>query len=819
MIFKKKQDAAVQQTAAGEAKPAAKGGKAAAFFRKNWKWMVPVVCVAVLGGWFILRPDKAQNANTDINYVQVSPSKRDVSNTLSGTGTLNPANTYNVKSLVAGKVLTSSFEEGDIVEEGTVLYTVDSSDATTKAEQASIALQQAQRSYDKTADRQYVRAEVAGVVSALKVAKGDEVTSGQEVAVIRDSSKMVLRLEFPAADAAGKTWEYAKEKQVVPAESRFAELDCAMWGAAEPGGTGFAASFKRRLEAGTGSDFLYLHGFDQLESSVQAEAVRFLTAVLPELGAKYPRLIFGVQTVPPSLKNSVPVQAELLPLRSRSLLEKKRLIYRFLMQEEQRIGRRAQVTGQAYQMLMQYPYERNVGQLEQVIRTSCTNAYSRSRDGDICIGLPVLPDAVFESCLLLPEAGAQNRALTLDDLREDCGFEREHHLLEEIREQGRLYLQGSLECAGFCTRMVHRLEEYNNYILFQNKIADERIKGIEQGMLRISERIHELYGVGFPNSFILMLARWVYFGNVFDDALPEDSAEMQQLVADLTEAVRRDAPYSFAVASDLLLMVQNTTDVHFSSIGILMISAFVEVLHRHGNKLPVQALIICHGYATASSIADVCNKMLHKYLFNAIDMPYDVPVSEIVSQVKKILYFNENRDVLILVDLGSLENITELLDDLPNVNLGIINNVSTAMALSVGSHILDGMPLAEVLENAKNASQIRYKILEKARKEDVILFVSESGSNVASKVSELFMHSLNHLNTKVNARFLCYDVQTYEQLRQNGHWDTCNVLFGNDLIRCHCRGRDPDRRADRQQPQSGRDRHQARRADPRGARA
>ena len=54
---------------------------------------------------------------------------------------------------------------------------------------------------------------------------------------------------------------------------------------------------------------------------------------------------------------------------------------------------------------------------------------------------------------------------------------------------------------------MHQLEEYNNYILFQNKLADERIKGIEQGMLRISERIHELYGIGFPNSFILMLAR------------------------------------------------------------------------------------------------------------------------------------------------------------------------------------------------------------------------------------------------------------------------------------------------------------------------
>ena len=198
MNWKKSKDAAAQpKTAAAKA-----AGGPVGFVKKNWKWLVPVVCIAALGGWFVLRPGKAQDTNVDINYVQVSPSKRDISNTLSGTGTLNPANTYNVKSLVAGKVLTSTIEEGDIVEEGDVLYTVDSSDAATKVEQASIALQQAQRSYDKTADRQNVRAEVAGVVSSLKVAKGDEVTSGQEVAVIRDSSRMTLQLEFPAADAA-----------------------------------------------------------------------------------------------------------------------------------------------------------------------------------------------------------------------------------------------------------------------------------------------------------------------------------------------------------------------------------------------------------------------------------------------------------------------------------------------------------------------------------------------------------------------------------------------------------------------------------------
>ena len=203
MIWNKKKAAAPDsQPAAPAAEADTPVQKAKQFGKKNWKWLVPVACVVLVGGVLLLKPGKAHQASTDASYVEDVPQLRDVSNSLSGTGTLNPANTYTVKSLVDGKVLTGDFEEGDVVEEGTVLYTIDSSDASTNLEKASIALQQAQRSYDKTVDRQYVRAEVAGVVSSLKVAKGDEVTSGQEVAVIRDSSKMMLSLLFPAADAA-----------------------------------------------------------------------------------------------------------------------------------------------------------------------------------------------------------------------------------------------------------------------------------------------------------------------------------------------------------------------------------------------------------------------------------------------------------------------------------------------------------------------------------------------------------------------------------------------------------------------------------------
>ena len=201
MIWNKKKDGAENP---GAETPAAQTAKAPVLFlQKNWKWLVPVVCVVIAGGVFLLKPKSASTTAVDPSYLETSPEVRDVSNTLSGTGTLNPANTYTVKSLVEGKVLTGEFEEGDVLDEGSILYTLDSSDASTNFEKAEIAMQQAQRSYDKVVDRQYVRAEVDGTVSTLKVAKGDEVTSGQEVAVIRDNSKMTLALEFPAADAAG----------------------------------------------------------------------------------------------------------------------------------------------------------------------------------------------------------------------------------------------------------------------------------------------------------------------------------------------------------------------------------------------------------------------------------------------------------------------------------------------------------------------------------------------------------------------------------------------------------------------------------------
>lgn len=201
MNEKNKKEAPASQQGQGGASVWA--GKIRPFLKKNAKWLIPAACVlAALILFWALKRSPEQQVTADPEYVQDAPQVQDVSNSLSGVGTLKPAQTYTVTSLVDGKILAADFEEGDVVEEGTVLYTVDSADAATNVEKAQIALEQAQRNYEKVVDRQYVRAEASGTVSVLKVKKGDEITSGQEVAIIRDSSTMLLSLLFPAVDAA-----------------------------------------------------------------------------------------------------------------------------------------------------------------------------------------------------------------------------------------------------------------------------------------------------------------------------------------------------------------------------------------------------------------------------------------------------------------------------------------------------------------------------------------------------------------------------------------------------------------------------------------
>lgn len=143
----------------------------------------------------------AENTST---YTFDTAVKTSIVESLSGTGTLEPADKYTVTTLLKGDILTDSFEEGDIVEADQVLYQIDSSDMQTTIERAEISAKSAQRSYEtavKDLDNLNVKTKVGGVVTDVLVEVGDQVSAGQEIAKVRDSATMTIELPFPADEA------------------------------------------------------------------------------------------------------------------------------------------------------------------------------------------------------------------------------------------------------------------------------------------------------------------------------------------------------------------------------------------------------------------------------------------------------------------------------------------------------------------------------------------------------------------------------------------------------------------------------------------
>ncbi len=178
--------------------------------------------------------DKAAAKN---KYTDVAVETRTISNTISGSSSIEPNDSYNVTTIKSGDITADYIKEGDVVSKDDKLYQFDDEDARnsltsaqnalTKAEQAyvdavkqkaqtvssnSIGTKNAQNSVtkalnslsdaEKTYDDQYPKSEVSGKVKSVSVKEGDTVNNGAEIATIYNDSTMKIRLPFNDYDAA-----------------------------------------------------------------------------------------------------------------------------------------------------------------------------------------------------------------------------------------------------------------------------------------------------------------------------------------------------------------------------------------------------------------------------------------------------------------------------------------------------------------------------------------------------------------------------------------------------------------------------------------
>ena len=149
------------------------------------------VLLAILAIWRVTHPEPT----VDDLYTFTQVERRSITETLTGSGILEPADSYTVTTLIAEDILSAPFEDGDVVTKGDVLYELDSSNAATSIERAEIALSQTQRNYDKKLGQQadlYITAPISGTVSEFSIRAGDTVRSDTPVAVIENTSTLLI---------------------------------------------------------------------------------------------------------------------------------------------------------------------------------------------------------------------------------------------------------------------------------------------------------------------------------------------------------------------------------------------------------------------------------------------------------------------------------------------------------------------------------------------------------------------------------------------------------------------------------------------------
>ncbi|MBR3994641.1 MAG: HlyD family efflux transporter periplasmic adaptor subunit [Clostridia bacterium] len=138
------------------------------------------------------------------NLTTYTVTRRTITEKLSATGTLKPADSYTITSKVKGDILEAYFEEGDEVQKDQVLYVIDSGDMDSTIRQRRMSLDKAEKNLSELQEQRKelsAKSDLSGTVQKLYVEVGDTVQKGGAVADIVDNENMLIDLPFHAIHA------------------------------------------------------------------------------------------------------------------------------------------------------------------------------------------------------------------------------------------------------------------------------------------------------------------------------------------------------------------------------------------------------------------------------------------------------------------------------------------------------------------------------------------------------------------------------------------------------------------------------------------
>lgn len=138
-------------------------------------------------------------------YTDAAVVRMTISNSITGSSSIEPNDSYNVTTMKSGDIDADYFKEGDTVKKGDKLYQFDDEDAQMSLTTAKNAVTKSQLSLadaQDTYNKQYAKSDISGKVKEVYVSAGDTVQNGAKIADVYNDAYMKLVLPFNEGDAA-----------------------------------------------------------------------------------------------------------------------------------------------------------------------------------------------------------------------------------------------------------------------------------------------------------------------------------------------------------------------------------------------------------------------------------------------------------------------------------------------------------------------------------------------------------------------------------------------------------------------------------------
>ena len=438
----------------------------------------------------------------------------------------------------------------------------------------------------------------------------------------------------------------------------------------------------------------------------------------------------------------IPIICTVPNLNDRDQTEREAYVYRAFQAEARRIGGQIKISSGVAKRLSGRIYRDNIDGLTRDVRLACANAMASG--GYVDAGalqvfsshIPALDSDSFEGA---DEYDSDPVFVDVDLYDPFAGSREALSLLEQFIT---LLVAGADSGAVDEARAKSALSVYLEYIAHHR--ASSAMVHSADNAVEVVRRVFERNGMNEPVNFTNHLVNCIEFSRSNRLSMSQWASKNRALLSTCMTIVRQGYGQQYEIVSHLSRSLLDLFGWKLDEAGTALLTFY---LHWYSGEriASCRGIIVAHGCSTASSIADSVNTMLGGHIFDAVDMPLDVRSEEVVEALRRHLSRTAfASDLLIMVDMGSLEMIGDQLNLSFNTDIGVINNVSTPAALEAGMAMLRHAPLAEVLKEVQEKSRCSYTINKNRVMRDCIIFASENGVSAASRIAELFVKSLPH---------------------------------------------------------------------------